>query len=71
MKDLEEQLIALDLIFMIIKNLPSRRCRAMKNKIVNVPLDSKDVQDVDDDKLSTIEETFSLECQVLNKQYFI
>ena len=45
MKDLEEQLIALDLIFMIIKNLPSRRCRAMKNKIVNVPLDSKDVQE--------------------------
>jgi len=26
--------------------------------------DSKDVQDVDDDKLSTIEETFSLECQI-------
>ena len=32
--------------------------------------DSKDVQDVDDDKLSTIEETFSLECQVLNNLLF-
>ena len=41
--ELEKQLIAVSLNFMIIKQLPTRRCRAMVNRVIHVPLDKKDV----------------------------
>ena len=42
--DVEEQLIAMDLIFMKIKELPTRRCNAIVDKCVNVPLNPEDIK---------------------------
>ena len=42
--ELEEQLIAIDLVFMKIKQLPTRRCNAIVDRVINVPLKPENVQ---------------------------
>ena len=41
--DLEEQLIALNLLFMKIKLLPTQRVKGIKDRVIHVPLEDNDV----------------------------
>ena len=43
LKDIEQQLLARTLLFIKIKKLPKSQMRAMKDKIINVPLEDEDI----------------------------
>ena len=43
--DLEQQMFAIDLIFMKIRQMPRSGMKLIEAKVVNVPLHDKDVED--------------------------
>ena len=43
LKDLEQQLIARSLLFMKVKKLPTTRMKALKDKVISVPLEEDDI----------------------------
>ena len=43
LKDLEQQLIARSLLFMKLKKLPTKRMKALIDKVISVPIEEDDV----------------------------
>ena len=66
--ELEEQLIALDLVFMKIKELPTRRCNAITDKVINVPLKPDDVKKTVESLPRPPEEAEVVGCQFKRKK---
>ena len=72
LSDPEEQLIALDLLFIKIFKLPSAsRMRATKGKMVNVPLEGIDVMKTLDVLPRKFEESFQIPVNLKRKQSMI
>ena len=65
--ELEEQLIALDLVFMKIKELPTRRCNGIVDKVINVPLRPDDVKKTVESLPRPIGEAEVVGCQLKRK----
>ena len=72
LSDPEEQLIALDLLFMKIFKLPSAsRMRATKGKMVNVPLEGIDIMKTLDVLPRKFDESFQIPVNLKRKQSMI